>query len=125
MSRAERRASVSSFKREAAGGYLDVCLAPTDAPISEPFLERAAVYWRAGVAVRKPTCVGCKAKFAETASVGAFLFTVPSRAPTAVSVSAICDVCWATLSDAQVKAAALRIVRQVMPRAVFDAEPPQ
>jgi hypothetical protein len=40
--RQQRRASLAAFRREAAGGYLDVYLVPTDAPINNPLLERAA-----------------------------------------------------------------------------------
>jgi hypothetical protein len=120
VSRHERRASLAAFKREAAGGYLDVHLVPTDAPINNPLLERAASHWRAGVAARRPTCIGCKAKFADGAQAGAFVMTVPSAAPTAVSVSALCDACWSALDDAQVNAAALRVIRRVLPGAAFD-----
>jgi hypothetical protein len=122
MGRHERRASLAAFKREAADGYLDVYLVPTDAPINNPLLERAGLAWRAGVAARRPTCIGisCKAKFADGAQAGAFVMTVPSAAPTAVSVSAICDDCWSALDDAQVNAAALRVVRRVLPTAKFD-----
>ena len=109
----------------AAGGYLDVHLVPTDASDQHPLLERAALHWRAGVAARRPTCISCKAKFADGAQAGAFVMTVPSAAPTAASVSAICDDCWLNALDKAVKAAALRVVRQVLPTAVFDAEPPR
>jgi hypothetical protein len=120
--RQQRRASVAEFKRAAAGGYLDVYLVPTDAPINNPLLERAASHWRAGIAALRPTCIGCKAKFADGAQAGAFVMTIPSGAPTAVSVSAICGDCWRDLSDKEVQAAALKVVRQVLPGAVFDKD---
>ena len=120
MGRHERRASLAAFKREAAGGYLDVGLVPTDAPINNPLLERAALAWRAGVATRRPTCISCKAKLADGAQAGAFVMTVPSAAPTAASVSALCADCWLNLSDDAVKAVALRVIRRVLPGAVFD-----
>jgi hypothetical protein len=126
MGRHERRASVSEFKRVAATGHLDVHLVPTeDIPLSDPLLQRAASHWRAGIAARRPTCISCKAKFADGAQAGAFVMTVPSAAPTSASASALCDACWSALDDAQVNAAALKIVRRVLPNATFDAEPPR
>jgi hypothetical protein len=120
MGRHERRASVSEFKRIAATGYLDVFLTPTDAPINNPLLERAAEYWRTGVATRRPKCIGCRAAFADGAQAGALLFVVPSVAPTSCSASAICADCWSRLSDDAVKTVALRVVRKVLPTAHFD-----
>jgi hypothetical protein len=118
--RHQRRASVADFKRDAAGGYLDVHLVPADAPISEPLLRDAVQFWRANVAVRKPTCIGCGARFAAVEQAGAYLFARPSRAPTSCSTSALCAACWSRLSDDEVEAAALRVVRKVMPGAAFD-----
>jgi hypothetical protein len=120
MSRADRRASTSAFKKAADGGFLDVYLLPADGAITNPLLKRATTQWMAGVAVRKPVCVSCKAKFDGDASVGSFICTIPSGAPTLASVSALCDACWSALDDAQVNAAALRVIRRVLPGAVFD-----
>ena len=122
MSCAQRRASVSEFKRDAAQGHVDVHLVPTeDVPLSDAFLQRAAEYWLAGVATRRQAkCIGCRAAFADGAQVGAMLFVVPSVAPTTASVSAICTECWLNLSDQAIKAAALKVVRRVLPTARFD-----
>jgi hypothetical protein len=123
--RGQRRASVSAFKKAAAGGYLDVHLLPADGAITNPLLERATTHWMAGVPVRRPVCASCKAKIGSGASVGSFICTIPSGAPTAASVSALCDGCWSRLSDDAVRAVALRLARKVLPGATFDAEPPR
>ena len=123
--RQQRRASVADFKKAAAGGYLDAHLAPADVPITDPLLQRAAEFWRGHIQQRRPVCIACKAKFAEDARPGAYLFTLPSRAPSSCSTSALCDDCWLRLSDDEVKAVALRVVRRIMPWAVFDPEPPR
>src|ERR1700722_8366355 len=112
MSRAERPASTSAFKKAADGVFLDVYLLPADGAITNPLLKRATTQWMAGVAVRKPVCVSCKAEFDGHASVGSFICTIPSGAPTSASVSAICAECWSRLSDDAVKAVALRVVRR-------------
>ena len=124
--RQQRRASLAEFKREAAGGgFLDVFLLPADGAITNPLLKRATTYWMANLAVRKPACVSCKAKIGGDASVGSFICTIPSGAPTSASVSALCDGCWSRLTDKEVNACALRVARRVLPGAQFDQEPPR
>lgn len=125
MNRTERRASTSAYRKAADGGFLDVFLLPADGAITNPLLKRATTYWLAGLAMRKPACVSCKAKIGGEASVGSFICTIPSGAPTAASVSALCADCWLRLTDEQVTACALRVARRVLPTAVFDPEPPR
>jgi hypothetical protein len=123
MARRERRASLSAFKREAAGGFLDVFLLPIDGAITDPLHQRAVAFWRANIGTRRPKCfAACRAEFAEDARVGAYLLTVPSGEPTSASVSGLCSVCWSALDDAQVNAAALKVVRRVLPGATFDKD---
>ena len=51
---------------------------------------------------------------------GAFLFAVPSVAPTSCSTSALCTDCWRDLSDDEVEAVALRVIQKIPgPRARF------
>ena len=118
--RQQRRASLTAFRREAAGGYLDVCLTPADDVSLTPLLRNAVQFWLANVAVRKPTCISCKRKFSTDLRPGAFVLTVPERAPTSCGTSALCAACWSGLSDAEVEKAALRVVRKVLRGAVFD-----
>jgi hypothetical protein len=73
MGRHERRASVTEFKRAAAGGYLDAHMLPADAPISNPLLQRAVEYWRGNIQQRRPVCISCKARFADGAQAGSYL----------------------------------------------------
>ena len=124
MSRAERRAATADFKRAADGGFLDVFLLPADGAITNPLLKRATTYWLAHLAARKPACVSCKTKIGGGASVGAFICTIPSGAPSSASVSGLCADCWERLTDEAVKAVALKIARSVLPGARFE-EPPR
>jgi hypothetical protein len=126
MTRQQRRASLSEFRREAAQGFLDVFLTPVeDIPRSKLLLQHAVDHWRASIPTRRPACLSCKAQFAEDARVGSYLCLVPSAAPTTASVSGLCADCWLRLSDPEVERAALRVVRRVMPTATFDPEPPR
>ena len=120
MGRHERRASVAEFKRSAADGYLDAHMLPADFPISDELFQRATAYWRGNIQQRRPACIACKARFSDDARVGAYLCMVPSGAPSTASVSGLCADCWARLTDEEVKAAALKVVRRVLPTAVFD-----
>jgi hypothetical protein len=64
------------------------------------------------------------ASFADEARAGGFLFVTPSVTPTSCSTSALCTVCWRDLSDDEVEAVALRVVRKIQgPRARF-LDPP-
>jgi hypothetical protein len=123
--RQQRRASVAEFKRDAAGDYLDTYMLPSDAPIINPLLQRATSVWRANISTRRPKCIACRAGFSDDARVGAYLCAVPSGAPSTATVSGLCADCWLNLSDEVVKAAALKVIRRVMPTATFDPEPPR
>jgi hypothetical protein len=123
--RTERRASLATFKKAAAGGHLDTFLLPIDGPIAEPLHQRAVAFWRANIGTRRPKCFSCRAEFAEDARVGAYLLAVPSGEPSSCTTSALCADCWERLTDDAVKKVALRVIRRVMPTAVFDPEPPR
>ena len=125
MSRAERRQSLASFRRDASGGFLDVfVVAAEDISRSAPLLQNAVQFWRGNLQQGRP-CVACKTRLASDAHVGAYLCMVPSSAPQSCSVSGVCLTCWLNASDQAIKAASLRVVRKVLPTAVFDAEPPR
>ena len=119
--RQQRRVSLAQLKRDAAQGHMDTYLIPTDISLDgQPLLRDAALYWRSGIHQRRPTCFGCAARFADDARPAAFLFAVPSVAPSSASVSGLCITCWGGLSDAEVEAAALGVMRKIQgPRARF------
>ena len=126
MTRQQRRASLSEFRREARGGFIDTHMVPLeDVPHAKPLLQRAVAFWRASIFSRRPTCLSCKAQFAGDAKIGAYLCMVLEAAPTSASVSGLCSVCWRELSDTEINACALRVVRSVLPGAQFDQEPPR
>ena len=120
--RASRRSSVHRFRKEAAGGTLmSYLVASDDARIAQhPTLQAAILHWYFNIEHRRPFCAGCRAGFAGTAKVGAFLLHHATSNPSAVATSGLCRDCWSTLSNAAIERIALRIARTLMPGARFS-----
>jgi hypothetical protein len=118
------RTSISSFRQEASGGYVDAFLVPAeDVAKNKPLLQNAVRHWRLNLA-HKRTCFGCGGQFSEAAHPAAFLLTVPERALTSCGTSALCTGCWGgELSDAAIERAALKVIRKILPGARFDVDP--
>jgi hypothetical protein len=119
LNRATRRADLAEFKRDANKG-LDTFLIDADALDDHPVFARAVSFWRDGIPQRRPFCMMCKSSFADDAVAGAFLFAMPSAAPSSISVTAICDECWRDLPDDVVERAAVRVLRRLLPRGRFE-----
>jgi hypothetical protein len=122
MNRHTRRTDLAHFKRDAHRGHLTTYMveASDDAALDRmPMLSRAVTFWRNGIKQRKPSCPSCRASFAEDAQAAAFLFAVPSLAPTSASVTAICDRCWRGLPPDDIEREAAKVLRQLIPGGKF------
>ncbi len=98
MGRAQRRADIAAFRREAARVVTYLVDADDPRLARQPLLRNAIAYWRQGVSVRKPRCFGCKAKFADDGEQpGAFLLATPATAPTECAVVGLCVTAGAIL----------------------------
>lgn len=120
MNRASRRKSIAEFRHSASRtDVLTYLIDGTDTALErEPFV-RAVMHWRSNVASRKPKCIGCRTTFsANGISVGGWLFASPQDA-SAISVSAFCSECWASLDDAELEAVALKVLQVIKPNARF------
>jgi hypothetical protein len=122
VNRHQRRADLAEFKRDAHRAHLVTYMieASDDVAFDRiPMLSRAIVFWRAGIAQRKPSCPACRGNFADDATAAAFLFAVPALSPTSASVTAFCAICWETLSASEVDAINARVLRQLAPNGKF------
>lgn len=120
--RHQRRASVSAFRHTARAGLTTFLLASDDALLDrQPLLRDAVAYWRANMPSRRPVCICCQGRFTGEArvEVAAFLLATPSASPRNASVSGVCERCWNTLTDDQLEAAALRVLKTFLPNARF------
>jgi hypothetical protein len=118
--RHQRRTDLRSFKREAHNAHLVTYLVDADAPLDDhPLLCRALSYWRSNIQQRRPFCPACNANFADDARAAAFLFAMPSLAPTSASVTAFCDQCWNALPPDAVQREATKVLRQLIPNGRF------
>jgi hypothetical protein len=126
MNRHTRRADLAHFRRDAHRGHLTTFLIAADDDVSldrMPMLSRAVRFWRAGIEQRRPWCPACKGNFADDAKAAAFLFAVPSLAPTSASVSAICTSCWNGLPPDDIEREVAKVLRQLIPHGRFlDAQ---
>lgn len=116
MSRAARRADIAEFRRAASTGVTSFLVDKDDPRLQgERLLSGAIAHWGRNVRARK--CFACKARFNDGAApeVGAFLMVVPDSAPTTCSVSTLCNDCWRTLPDDDLKRHAARVLKPVMP----------
>jgi hypothetical protein len=119
------RASAAEFRRDVARAHLDTWLVAADDPLdSRPLLRDARTFWWSSIAVRKPVCIGCKARFACEARPGAFLFAAPSVAPTVAGVSVFCTECWRDLPPDDIDRTCTRVLGKLMPGASFNPSDP-
>jgi hypothetical protein len=125
MSRHERRAEVSRFKREAARGVVSYLVDAADPRLAgEPLLSRAVAYWRANIPTRKPRCFACRTPFAaDGAQASAFLMVTAASAPTSATVSGLCTRCWSDLPMPEIERAAERALRPVVYGLVASEDP--
>ena len=73
MSRAQRRADVARFRREARRGVVSYLVDRDDARLAgEPLLRNAIEFWRANLAVRKPKCFDAARRLPLTGRRGHF-----------------------------------------------------
>jgi hypothetical protein len=114
------RTSISSFRRDALGGYVDAFLVPAeDVAKNTPLMQNAVRHYR--LMARNRTCFSCGGQFGANLQAGAYLLTVPERAQTSCGTSAICTECWGgELSDAAIERAALKVIRKILPGAKFE-----
>lgn len=118
--RHRRRADLRSFKREAHKAHLVTYLTAADQPLDgHPLLSQALSFWRGNIQQRRPFCPACRAKFADDAHPGAFLFATIPVAPTSASVSAFCDQCWHDLPPDVIEREAARVLRRLIPGGRF------
>jgi hypothetical protein len=123
--RAQRRADLAGFKRDAHKAYLVTYLVAANAVAAldrHPLLRNALEYWRGNIQQRKPICPGCRASFANDATAAAFLFATTAVAPTNASVTAFCSRCWHLPPD-DIEREATRVLRQISPGGKF-LDPP-
>ena len=119
MNRAQRRSEVARFRRT-SGGELLSYLFDANTPLDDGHLRAAVQFWQSHRAARRAVCIGCKCSLAsQDAEIGAYLLATSPGSPGTASTSAFCGTCWTDLSDAEVEAAALRVLRQVLPNARF------
>jgi hypothetical protein len=120
--RHQRRADLADFKREAHKAHLVTYMIAADDDASldrQPLLSRAVSFWRAGIQQRRPFCPACRANYADDAHAAAFLFAVPSLAPTSASVTAICTDCWRDLPPDAIERQAAKVLRGLIPHGRF------
>jgi hypothetical protein len=116
--RASRRAAISDFRR-VAQSELVTYLVEADLDLSEhPQLLSAQARWQFDIERRRPSCIGCKASFAGSATPAAYLFATANTSRM-TSVSVFCQSCWANLPDSELERVALRVLRKVLPGARF------
>ena len=121
MSRHERRSEVARFRKEIAGAHLVTYLVEANTEPGDALLKSALARWLAAVMVRRPTCIGCAASFADSdVPPGGFLYAVSPAVPDVVSVSAICDSCWRVLPDTELDATCTRALRLLLPAGRFE-----
>ena len=121
MGRHERRSEVARYRREVAGTHLVTYLVPADTELDHPILKSALSRWLAGVMMRRPTCIGCAASFADSElPPGGFLFAISPNVQGAVSVSAFCADCWRVLPDTELETTCTRALRQLLPSGRFE-----
>jgi hypothetical protein len=122
--RAQRRSSIRVFRKR-AGTFLQTTLVPSDAPLDHrPVLVDAVRFWQANRSARRPSCIGCKAKFADASTEpAAFLFVTSPGTPGAASVSVFYAECWQTLPMCEVEANAQRVLRRLLPGGRLEAKP--
>jgi hypothetical protein len=117
--RAARRAAIADFRRQAERELETfLCEAGTDLD-DYPSLAQARLRWSVDMALRKPSCIACRASFAGDAKPAAHLFATapPARM---VSVSCYCSVCWSGLTDAELESAASKVLRRICPSGRFS-----
>jgi hypothetical protein len=120
VNRHQRRADLRAFKREAERDHLVTHLVAANAPLDHyPLLSRAVSFWRSGIQQRRPFCPACRANYADGAHAAAFLFAMPSIAPTSASVTAFCDECWRDLPPDVIEREAARVLRHLIPGGRF------
>jgi hypothetical protein len=113
--RAQRRADLADFKRDAHRAPLLTYMiaADDDASLDRvPLLRNALEYWRSNIMQRRPFCPACKSNYADGALPGAFLFSTTAVAPTTASVTAFCDQCARDLDV--VEREATRVLRSII-----------
>lgn len=122
MSRAQRRTSISRFRREAQHEGLVSYLIDASASLDgHEVLRDALNFWRASRISRRPCCIGCRADLADPlATPGAYLFAIAAGSPGVASVSAFCRACWHDLPDAEIEAVALRVLGRLLRGARFE-----
>jgi hypothetical protein len=110
-----RRAEVARFRQATKGGVVSYLIDPADERLKgEPVLRDALAFWTRNIPVRRPRCFSCRTPFVAESEAGAFLLlTAPADARSA-SISGLCKQCWATLSDAEIEAAATVAVRPLL-----------
>jgi hypothetical protein len=115
--RAQRRADLADFKREAHKAHLVTYLiaAADDAALDRhPLLSRAVSFWRADIRQRRPFCAACRVNFADGAEAAMFLLSTPAVAPSSASVTAFCK-CVNDLPITEVERISARVLRAVVP----------
>ena len=117
MNRHERRASVRSIRHSDLITHLIAADVPLD---DHATLHNAVLHWYANIDVRKPICIGCKARFfGDDAKVGAFLLSVPIGVPDIVATSAFCAKCHEALSMSEVDSISTGVLRALAPNGHF------
>jgi hypothetical protein len=113
--RAQRRADLHRFKRDAHKAHLVTYMIEADDEASldrYPLLRRALEFWRGNLMQRRPFCPAWKANYADGVLPGAFLFSTTAVGPTNVSVTAFCDQCSNDLDVMECEAA--RMLRSII-----------
>jgi len=113
-------ADIAAMRREMLDAHLLTFMVPADAKLDrQPLLAQARTWWRARIKTNRPTCIGCRASFAEGAEVGSFLFSTAAVVPTSASVSAFCCKCASDLSPDDIDRVATKVLRKLAPGGEF------
>jgi hypothetical protein len=121
--RAQRRADLADFKREAHAAHLLTYLidATDDVSLNRmPLLSRAVSFWHGNIPHRRPVCPACKANYADDAAQpGAYLFATIAIAPTNAAVTVFCSDCWRDLPLSLIERSAERVLQKLSPHGCF------
>jgi hypothetical protein len=122
MSRAQRRAEVARFRREVRDGTAHASDRRPRAVRPSPAAERcdgALLQERrvASAGLHRMQSVVCRWFGTASRSVPV---DDPGHVPSAASISGLCDRCWRDLSDNEIEAVELRVLRKVGPGAEWQ-----
>lgn len=119
MNRHTRRSQLHAFRREVHHCFITHLIAADEPLDDHPLLHRARNWWCHTLREHRPSCIRCRANFADDAIAGAFLFGAPSDASKSCAVAVFCRYCWNAMPPELIEAEATRVLQQAIPGGSF------